>query len=64
MSDLTAPIHEDTDLAANLSAQFGELAGELVSEERVRVEVSAEQSLELLVVIGLEALGIAVDLDG
>jgi putative heme degradation protein len=59
-----APVDQDADLAADLSAQLGELARELVAEQDVRVETSTEQALELLDLVGLQTAGVAVDLDG
>ena len=58
------PIDQDSYLAANFATELCETAGKLVVEEGIRVEPAAKQALELSIVAGLEALGIAVYLDG
>lgn len=63
MGDVAPTVDQHSDLAADLTTQFGELACEVVVEENVRVESSTEEALELLDLAGLQAAGIAVDLD-
>jgi hypothetical protein len=62
--DTAPPIHENADLAANLTTQLREVTSKFVGEEGIRVDSAAKEPLELLVLAGFEALGIAVDLDG
>jgi hypothetical protein len=61
---VAAPVDQHADLPAGLGAELGEVAGELVGDQAVRRDAPPEQVLELLDLAGLEAAGIAEDLDG
>jgi hypothetical protein len=61
--DIAASIDQHADLAANLRRQFGHRASEFVRDEVVRLEASTPESFEGLGLTGLEAAGVAVDLD-
>ena len=63
MGDGTATIHQHADLAPNFAAHLGQGPGEFVGDQAVRGNASAEQTLELAGLVGLEAKGVSVDLD-
>ena len=63
MLDLSAAIDEDTDLSPDLPADLRQLPRELLREQLIRGDTPSEQTLQLADLVGLEALGIAKDLD-
>lgn len=63
MGDVAPTVDQHTDLPADLSTQLGQVSGEVVVEEYVRVESPTEESLQLLDLAGLQAAGVAVNLD-
>jgi len=62
--DDACAIDEHADLAADVGRERGQLAGELVRDEAVGEQPPLTEALEGLDLAGLEAAGIAVDLDG
>ncbi|MFP6605121.1 MAG: hypothetical protein VCC67_00685 [Myxococcota bacterium] len=63
MGDVTPAVHEDADLAPDLAADLGELAGKLVREEPVCREAALVEALDGADLAGFQAMGIAKDLD-
>ena len=61
--DLSAAIDQDTDLSPDLPADLRQLPRELLREQLIRGDTPSEQTLQLADLVGLEALGIAKDLD-
>jgi len=59
-----AAIEQHADLTAEVVRELGQLARELVGEEAVGGESAPVEALEGMDLAGLEALGIAEDLDG
>ncbi len=64
MLDVSPPIREDADLTADLVADLAQLPRELVVDHTVGGEPTLEEALELSDLAGLEAAGIAEDLNG
>jgi hypothetical protein len=63
VSDRAASIHQQADLAADLAADLGQLAGDLVRDEAIAGQAASVESLERADLAGLEAMGVAGDLD-
>jgi hypothetical protein len=57
-------VDQNAHLAADVSRDLGQLAGELVRDEPVLREPPFSESFERLDLAGLQSRGIAVDLDG
>jgi len=64
VGDRARTVHQHPDLPADLPGELRELAGEIVGEEPVGGEAALREALELLDVVGLEAVGIAEDAYG
>jgi hypothetical protein len=64
VGDGARAVHQHPDLPADLPGELRELAGEIVGEEPVGGEAALREALELLDVVGLEAVGIAEDAYG
>jgi hypothetical protein len=64
VGDVTPPVHQDTYLAADVAADLGELAGELVADEAVAGQPALVEALDGADLAGLETVGVAGDLDG
>ena len=62
MGDGTATIQQYADLAPNFATHLGQGPGEFVGDQAVRRNASAEQTLELAGLVGLEAKGVSGDL--
>lgn len=58
-----APVDENAHLAANIVADLGEVPRQIMGDQAVSTQLTAEESLKLLNLTGLEATGVAVDLD-
>jgi hypothetical protein len=57
-------VDQDTDLAPDVAADLGELTRELVGEDTVRWEAALVEALDGADLAGLQAVGVAKDLDG
>ena len=57
-------VEQHADLAADLARELGQLAGQLVRDQAVGREAASDETLERLDLAGLEAAGVAEDLDG
>jgi hypothetical protein len=64
VAHLPAAVHQHAHPPPDLGADGAELSGELLGEQAFRRKPAAEQTLELANLAGLEALGVAEDLDG
>jgi hypothetical protein len=64
VGDRARAVHQHPDLPADLPGELRELAGEVVGEEPVGREAALREALELLDVVGLEAVRIAEDAYG
>ena len=62
--NVAASVGENTDLAADLVADLAQLPGEFVAHQPVGGQAALEEALELAYLAGLEASGVAKDLDG
>jgi hypothetical protein len=60
---IAPPIDQHAHLSADVGADLGEIAGELVADEAVRGQASPEQALDLSDLAGLQAARIAENLD-
>jgi hypothetical protein len=60
----TPAVHQHPDLPPDLPADLRELACQIVVEEAVGGESTAEEALELTGLAGFESVRIAEDLDG
>ncbi|MEE2673844.1 MAG: hypothetical protein VX466_08620 [Myxococcota bacterium] len=63
MGDVAPAVHEHADFASDLAADLGELAGKLVREEPVGGQAALVEALDRADLAGLQAVGIAEDLD-
>jgi len=63
MLHFAAPVDEDADLAANIVTDLCQVSRELMGDQPVPTQLTAKEPLELLDLAGLEAAGVAVDLD-
>jgi hypothetical protein len=63
MGDVPSPVDQNTHLAADLPTDLGELTGELVREQTIRRQAALVQTLDRADLAGLQAMGIAEDLD-
>ena len=62
--NIATPIDQYAHLAADVVADLGQIARQLVGQKPVRLEPSLKEPLKLLHLTGLEASGVSVDLDG
>ena len=62
--DIPSSIRENADLSSDVVADLGQLPSELVAHQAVGGEPTLEETLELADLAGLEAAGIAEDLNG
>jgi hypothetical protein len=58
-----AAVDQDPDLAAQVVGELGQRAGELVGQESVGGQAAPVEALQGVDLAGLEALGVAEDLD-
>jgi hypothetical protein len=64
VGDGPGAVDEHAHLAAHLPGELRELAGEVVGDQPVRREAPLREALELLDVVGLQAVGVAENADG
>jgi len=57
-------VREHADLSANVVADLAQLSGELVAHQAIGGQAPLEKSVQLFDLAGLEAAGIAENLDG
>jgi hypothetical protein len=58
-----APVDEHPDLASGLARELAELARELVGDQPLRRKATLSQAFELAGLAGLQAVGVAGDVD-
>jgi hypothetical protein len=59
-----APLHQDTDLAADFEADLGEFAGQLLTDHALDRHAATKETLQSSDLIGFETAGVANDVDG
>jgi hypothetical protein len=63
VGDVSPAVDEHADLAPDVPADLGELAGELVGDEAIGPQAASVEALDGADLAGLQPMGVAEDLD-